>query len=185
MGLFGSLCGLLGGDNFDGGKHYIGRPYYDSLPSGGRELEEFMAAGGTFIMPATNTTHLYYEAKKVYDKLPEDVLRYLVLQINSGSAREEMPLTYLRDFVKTNLSLGWKEFCLLYTWTWADLVSHTPKCSVPLSLVREADEKTRIAIERAKTNIECGMHRYEEFLRGIPQYRIMQVLMEFQTGEGL
>ena len=185
MGLFRFLRGLLGGDNFDGGKHYIGRPYYDSLPSGGHELEEFMATGGTFIMPATNTTHLYYEAKKVYDKLPEDVLRYLVLQINSGSAREEMPLTYLRDFVKTNSSLDWKGFCLLYTWAWSDLVSHTPKCSVPLSLIREADEKTRIAIERAKTNIECGMHRYEKFLRGIPQYRIMQVLMEFQTEENL
>lgn len=81
MGLLNSLLRFLCGQDFDGGKHYVGRPYYDSIPSGGIEFENFMAAGGTFIQPATNTTHLYYEAKKVYDKLPDDVLRYLVLQI--------------------------------------------------------------------------------------------------------
>ena len=185
MGLLNSLLRFLRGQDFDGGKHYVGRPYYDSIPSGGIELENFMAAGGTFIQPATNTTHLYYEAKKVYDKLPDDVLRYLVLQINSGAAREEISLEYLRDFVKANSSLDWMDFCLLYTWAWSDLVSHMPKNSVPSALAREAEDKTRIAIDRAKINIECGMHRYEEFLRGIPQYRIMQVLMEFQGGMGV
>jgi len=30
----------------------IGKEYYDSIPTGGTELEEFMAIGGTFIMPA-------------------------------------------------------------------------------------------------------------------------------------
>ena len=30
----------------------IGKEYYDSIPTGGTELEEFMAIGRTFIMPA-------------------------------------------------------------------------------------------------------------------------------------
>lgn len=130
MGLLRSLFNFGGNEDFDGGKHYVGRPYYDSLPDRGRELEDFMAAGGSFIMPATNATHLYYEAKKVYAKLPEDVLRYLVLQINSGAARDELPLAYLRDFVKENTSLSWADFCLLYTWVWSDFVEHIPKRSV-------------------------------------------------------
>ena len=45
----------------------VGREYYDSIPTGGKELEEFMAIGGSFIMLAVNSTHLYREIKKVYD----------------------------------------------------------------------------------------------------------------------
>lgn len=32
----------------------IGKEYYDSIPSEGKELEEFIAIGGTFILPAVN-----------------------------------------------------------------------------------------------------------------------------------
>ena len=100
----------------------IGEEYYDSIPTGGKELEEFMAIGGTFIMPAVNSTHLYREIKKVYDKLPEDVARYLALQINSGAAREEFSNDALIKLVKKHSARNWRELCMDYTWEWSSRV---------------------------------------------------------------
>ena len=158
----------------------IGRAYYDSIPTGGKELEEFMAIGGTFIMPAVNSTHLYREIKKVYDKLPEDVARYLALQINSGAAREEFPNDALIKLVKKHSARNWRELCMDYTWEWSSRVGGIGPKNVPVAMKSDADNKTDAAITRADEFIRKGNRRYEEFLRSIPQWKIMQVLMEFE-----
>ena len=157
----------------------IGKEYYDSIPTGGTELEEFMAIGGTFIMPAVNSTHLYREIKKVYDKLPEDVARYLALQINSGAAREEFPNDALIKLVKKHSAGNWRELCMDYTWEWSRLVGGIDPKNVPAEMKSDADKKADAAITRAEEFIGKGSKRYEEFLRSIPQWKIMQVLMEF------
>ena len=158
----------------------IGREYYDSIPTGGKELEEFMAIGGTFIMPAVNSTHLYREIKKVYDKLPEDVARYLALQINSGAAREEFPNDALIKLVKKHSARNWRELCMDYTWEWSSRVGGIGPKNVPVEMKSDADNKVDAAITRADEFISKGNRRYEEFLRSIPQWKIMQVLMEFE-----
>ena len=158
----------------------IGKEYYDSIPTGGTELKEFMAIGGTFIMPAVNSTHLYREIKKVYDKLPEDVARYLALQINSGAAREEFPNDTLIKLVKKHSAENWRELCMDYTWEWSSRVGGIGPENVPAEMKSDADKKADAAIIRAEEFIGNGNKRYEEFLRGIPQWRIMQVLMEFE-----
>ena len=158
----------------------IGKEYYDSIPTGGTELEEFMAIGGTFIMPAVNSTHLYREIKKVYDKLPEDVARYLALQINSGAAREEFPNDALIKLVKKHSAGNWRELCMDYTWEWSRLVGGIGPKNVPAEMKSDADKKADAAITRAEEFIRKGNRRYEEFLRSIPQWKIMQVLMEFK-----
>ena len=158
----------------------IGREYYDSIPTGGKELEEFMAIGGTFIMPAVNSTHLYREIKKVYDKLPEDVARYLALQINSGAAREEFSNDALIKLVKKHSARNWRELCMDYTWEWSSRVGGIGPKNVPVEMKSDADKKADAAITRADEFISKGNRRYEEFLRSIPQWKIMQVLMEFE-----
>ena len=158
----------------------IGREYYDSIPTGGKELEEFMAIGGTFIMPAVNSTHLYREIKKVYDKLPEDVARYLALQINSGAARGEFPNDALIKLVKKHSAENWRELCMDYTWEWSSRVGGIGPKNVPVEMKSDADKKADAAITRADEFISKGNRRYEEFLRSIPQWKIMQVLMEFE-----
>ena len=158
----------------------IGREYYDSIPTGGKELEEFMAIGGTFIMPAVNSTHLYREIKKVYDKLPEDVARYLALQINSGAAREEFSNDTLIKLVKRHSARNWRELCMDYTWEWSSRVGGIGPNNVPVEMKSDADKKADAAITRADEFISKGNRRYEEFLRSIPQWKIMQVLMEFE-----
>ena len=158
----------------------IGREYYDSIPTGGKELEEFMAIGGTFIMPAVNSTHLYREIKKVYDKLPEDVARYLALQINSGAAREEFSNDTLIKLVKRHSARNWRELCMDYTWEWSSRVGGIGPKNVPVEMKSDADKKADAAITRADEFISKGNRRYEEFLRSIPQWKIMQVLMEFE-----
>ena len=158
----------------------IGEEYYDSIPTGGKELEEFMAIGGTFIMPAVNSTHLYREIKKVYDKLPEDVARYLALQINSGAAREEFPNDALIKLVKKHSARNWRELCMDYTWEWSSRVGGIGPKNVPVEMKSDADNKVDAAITRADEFISKGNRRYEEFLRSIPQWKIMQVLMEFE-----
>ena len=158
----------------------IGREYYDSIPTGGKELEEFMAIGGTFIMPAVNSTHLYREIKKVYDKLPEDVARYLALQINSGAAREEFSNDALIKLVKKHSARNWRELCIDYTWEWSSRVGGIGPKNVPVEMKSDADKKADAAITRADEFISKGNRRYEEFLRSIPQWKIMQVLMEFE-----
>ncbi len=158
----------------------IGKEYYDSIPTGGKELEEFMAIGGTFIMPAVNSTHLYREIKKVYDKLPEDVARYLALQINSGAAREEFPNDTLIKLVKKHSARNWRELCMDYTWEWSSRVGGIGPENVPAEMKSDADKKADTAITRAEKFIDKGNRRYEEFLRSIPQWKIMQVLMEFE-----
>ena len=158
----------------------IGKEYYDSIPTGGTELEEFMAIGGTFIMPAVNSTHLYREIKKVYDKLPEDVARYLALQINSGAARGEFPNDALIKLVKKHSAENWRELCMDYTWEWSSRVGGIGPNNVPVEMKSDADKKADAAITRADEFISKGNRRYEEFLRSIPQWKIMQVLMEFE-----
>lgn len=158
----------------------IGREYYDSIPTGGKELEEFMAIGGTFIMPAVNSTHLYREIKKVYDKLPEDVARYLALQINSGAAREEFSNDALIKLVKKHSARNWRELCMDYTWEWSSRVGGIGPKDVPAEMKSDADKKADTAITRAERFIDKGNRRYEGFLRSIPQWKIMQVLMEFK-----
>lgn len=158
----------------------IGEEYYDSIPTGGKELEEFMAIGGTFIMPAVNSTHLYREIKKVYDKLPEDVARYLALQINSGAAREEFSNDTLIKLVKKHSARNWRELCMDYTWEWSSRVGGIVPKNVPVEMKSDADKKADAAITRADEFISKGNRRYEEFLRSIPQWKIMQVLMEFE-----
>lgn len=158
----------------------IGEEYYDSIPTGGKELEEFMAIGGTFIMPAVNSTHLYREIKKVYDKLPEDVARYLALQINSGAAREEFSNDALIKLVKKHSARNWRELCMDYTWEWSSRVGGIVPKNVPVEMKSDADKKADAAITRADEFISKGNRRYEEFLRSIPQWKIMQVLMEFE-----
>lgn len=158
----------------------IGEEYYDSIPTGGKELEEFMAIGGTFIMPAVNSTHLYREIKKVYDKLPEDVARYLALQINSGAAREEFSNDTLIKLVKKHSARNWRELCMDYTWEWSSRVGGIVPKNVPVEMKSDADKKADAAITRADEFISKGNRRYEEFLRSIPQWKIMQVLMEFK-----
>ena len=158
----------------------IGKEYYDSIPTGGKELEEFMAIGGTFIMPAVNSTHLYLEIKKVYDKLPEDVARYLALQINSGAAREEFSNDALIKLVKKHSARNWRELCMDYTWEWSSRVGGIGPKNVPAEMKSDADKKADAAITRADEFISKGNCRYEEFLRSIPQWKIMQVLMEFK-----
>lgn len=158
----------------------IGEEYYDSIPTGGKELEEFMAIGGTFIMPAVNSTHLYREIKKVYDKLPEDVARYLALQINSGAAREEFSNDTLIKLVKKHSARNWRELCMDYTWEWSSRVGGIGPKNVPVEMKSDADKKADAAITRADEFISKGNRRYEEFLRSIPQWKIMQVLMEFE-----
>ena len=158
----------------------IGEEYYDSIPTGGKELEEFMAIGGTFIMPAVNSTHLYREIKKVYDKLPEDVARYLALQINSGAAREEFSNDALIKLVKKHSARNWRELCMDYTWEWSSRVGGIGPKNVPVEMKSDADKKADAAITRADEFISKGNRRYEEFLRSIPQWKIMQVLMEFE-----
>lgn len=158
----------------------IGKEYYDSIPTGGTELEEFMAIGGTFIMPAVNSTHLYREIKKVYDKLPEDVARYLALQINSGAVREEFPNDTLIKLVKKHSAENWRELCMDYTWEWFSRVGGIGLEIVPAEMKSDADKKADTAITRADEFISKGNCRYEEFLRSIPQWKIMQVLMEFE-----
>ena len=158
----------------------IGREYYDSIPTGGKELEEFMAIGGTFIMPAVNSTHLYREIKKVYDKLPEDVARYLALQINSGAAREDFSNDALIKLVKKHSARNWRELCMDYTWEWSSRVGGIGPKNVPAEMKSDADKKADTAITRAEKFIDKGNRRYEGFLRSIPQWKIMQVLMEFE-----
>lgn len=158
----------------------IGEEYYDSIPTGWKELEEFMAIGGTFIMPAVNSTHLYREIKKVYDKLPEDVARYLALQINSGAAREEFSNDTLIKLVKKHSARNWRELCMDYTWEWSSRVGGIGPKNVPVEMKSDADKKADAAITRADEFISKGNRRYEEFLRSIPQWKIMQVLMEFK-----
>ena len=158
----------------------IGKEYYDSIPTGGTEREEFMAIGGTFIMPAVNSTHLYREIKKVYDKLPEDVARYLALQINSGAARGEFPNNALRKLVKKHSSGNWRELCMDYTWEWSRLVGGIDPKNVPAEMKSDADKKADTAITRAEKFIDKGNRRYEGFLRSIPQWKIMRVIMEFK-----
>ena len=158
----------------------IGKEYYDSIPTGGTELEEFTAIGGTFIMPAVNSTHLYREIKKVYDKLPEDVARYLALQINSGAARGEFPNDALIKLVKKHSAENWRELCMDYTWEWSSRVGGIGPKNVPVEMKSDADKKADAAITRADEFISKGNRRYEEFLRSIPQWKIMQVLMEFE-----
>ena len=158
----------------------IGREHYDSIPTGGKELEEFMAIGGTFIIPAVNSTHLYREIKKVYDKLPEDVARYLALQINSGAAREEFSNDTLIKLVKRHSARNWRELCMDYTWEWSSRVGGIGPKNVPVEMKSDADKKADAAITRADEFISKGNRRYEEFLRSIPQWKIMQVLMEFE-----
>lgn len=158
----------------------IGREYYDSIPTGGKELEEFMAIGGTFIIPAVNSTHLYREIKKVYDKLPEDVARYLALQINSGAAREEFSNDALIKLVKKHSARNWRELCMDYTWEWSSRVGGIGPQNLPVEIKSDADNKADAAITRADEFISKGNRRYEEFLRSIPQWKIMQVLMEFE-----
>lgn len=158
----------------------IGKEYYDSIPSEGKELEEFIAIGGTFILPAVNSTHLYHEIKKVYGKLPEDVARYLALQINSGAAREEFPNDALIKLVKKHSDGNWRELCMDYTWEWSGRVGGISPKNVPAELKSDADKKADAAITRAERFISEGNRRYEEFLRSIPQSKIMQVLMEFK-----
>ena len=158
----------------------IGKEYYDSIPSEGKELEEFIAIGGTFILPAVNSTHLYHEIKKVYGKLPEDVARYLALQINSGAAREEFPNDALIKLVKKHSDGNWRELCMDYTWEWSSRVGGISPKNVPAELKSDADKKADAAITRAERFISEGNRRYEEFLRSIPQSKIMQVLMEFK-----
>ena len=158
----------------------IGREYYDSIPTGGKEREEFMAIGGTFIMPAVNSTHLYREIKKVYDKLPEDVARYLALQINSGAARGEFPNDALIKLVKKHSAENWRELCMDYTWEWSSREGGIGPKNVPAEMKSDADKKADAAITRADEFISKGNRRYEEFLRSIPQWKIMQVLMEFE-----
>ena len=158
----------------------IGEEYYDSIPTGGKDLEEFMAIGGTFIMPAVNSTHLYREIKKVYDKLPEDVARYLALQINSGAAREEFSNDALIKLVKKHSARNWRELCMDYTWEWSSRVGGIGPNNVPVEMKSDADNKADAAITRADEFISKGNRRYEEFLRSIPQWEIMQVLMEFE-----
>ena len=158
----------------------IGKEYYDSIPTGGTELEEFMAIGGTFIMPAVNSTHLYREIKKVYDKLPEDVARYLALQINSGAARGKFPNDALIKLVKKHSAENWRELCMDYTWEWSSRVGGIGPKNVPAEMKSDADKKADTAITRAEKFIDKGNRRYEGFLRSIPQWKIMQVLMEFK-----
>ena len=158
----------------------IGKEYYDSIPSEGKELEEFIAIGGTFIIPTVNSTHLYHEIKKVYNKLPEDVARYLALQINSGAARGEFPNNALRKLVKKHSSGNWRELCMDYTWEWSRLVGGIDPKNVPAEMKSDADKKADTAITRAEKFIGKGNRRYEGFLRSIPQWKIMQVLMEFK-----
>lgn len=183
MGVFSWLFGACGRSRYDvdeAGNRYRGRPYYDSLPTGGSDLDDFLSIGGTLIVPATNSTHLYYEIRKVYGKLPDDVARYLALQMNSGAAREEMNNDFLISLVKNHSGQGWEGLCFDYTWEWSSRVGGAARSMVPYDLRCDADVKIRQAICRAARNIELGMSRYEDTLRGVPQYRIMQVLAEFE-----
>lgn len=181
MGLFSWLHGGSQYDVDELGNKYRGRPYYDSIPSGGSDQEDFMLLGGTLIMPATNSTHLFYEICKVYDKLPIDVSRYLALQINSASAREEMSNRYLISLVNQHSGQQWEKLCFDYTWEWSSRVGGIDRTAVPYDLRCDADGKIKQAIHRAARNIELGMKRYEEMLRAVPQSRIMQVLNEYEA----
>ena len=143
------------------GSKNIGKEYYDSIPTGGTELEEFMAIGGTFILPAVNSTHLYREIKKVYDKLPEDVARYLALQINSGAARGEFPNDALIQLVKKHSAENWRELCMDYTWEWSSRVGGIGPKNVPAEMKSDADKKADAAIIRAEEFIRNGNKRYE------------------------
>ena len=153
---------------------YIGRPYYDSIPTGGKELEDFMAIGGTLIMPATNTTHLYYEIKKAFPDLEDVAAKYLALQINSSAAREELPESTLKSFVQKYQSLDWKDLCRAYTWEWNERVGGIPNYTIPDDLKMDAEKKIIVAIERAAEDIKHGMVRYAPVLMAASRERIYE-----------
>ena len=67
-----------------------------------------------------------------------------------------------------------------YTWEWSSRAGGIGPKNVPAEMKSDADKKADAAIIRAEEFIRNGNKRYEEFLRGIPQWRIMQVLMEFE-----
>ena len=112
--------------------------------------------------------------------MPEDVARYLSLQINSGAAREEFSNDALIKLVKKHSARNWRELCIDYTWEWSSRVGGIGPKNVPVEMKSDADKKADAAITRADEFISKGNRRYEEFLRSIPQWKIMQVLMEFE-----
>lgn len=104
----------------------------------------------------------------------------MALQINSGAAREEFPNDALIKLVKKHSDGNWRELCMDYTWEWSGRVGGISPKNVPAELKSDADKKADAAITRAERFISEGNRRYEEFLRSIPQSKIMQVLMEFK-----
>ena len=68
--------------------------------------------GGTFILPAINSTHLYLELKKVYKEWSEDFTRYLALRINSFAANDKIPDDVLVKLVELYLEAPWHDLCI-------------------------------------------------------------------------
>ena len=82
--------------------------------------------------------------------------------------------------VKKHSDGNWRELCMDYTWEWSSRVGGISPKNVPAEMKSDADKKADAAITRAEKFIGKGNRRYEGFLRSIPQWKIMQVLMEFK-----
>lgn len=158
-----------------------GNEFYDAIPTVGKELEDFLVQGDTFILPAVNSTHLYLELKKVYKEWSEDFIRYLALRITSFAANDKIPDDVLVELVGLYSEESWHDLCIAYTWEWAFCVGGIDENSIPMSLSLTADTKVETAIKRAEKFIMAGNKRYEFLLRSIPKSKIKQELVEFRT----
>ena len=144
------------------------------------KLAKFMMRGGTFTLPAVNSTHLYYQIRRVYDKMEPACAAYFALLINSAAVRDKFSefclLTMVRDFKSDD---DWANLCSMYVCMWQESVAGkyiSPNRIVELGL---HDQILR-CIERSKQDILSGGRQYENLLRGMSQAQVMSVVFGFQ-----
>lgn len=141
----------------------------------------FILKGGTFTQPAINTTHLYYQIRRVYDKMDPGCAAYFALHINSSCARAEFSPRLLRRLTgEFSSDDDWKRLCSTYTFMWQELVCHKtimPRQAVELGL----HDMVMKAIDEAAREIKFGSHRHENFLRNLPQSKVLALTIEYEN----
>lgn len=143
------------------------------------KLIRFGMRGGSITQPAINSTHLYFQIRKVYDKMEPACAAYFALQINSSCARKEFSKRLLLMMVKDfKTDEDWKSLCSMYTAMWLERVARNNVSSRQMVELGISDMIYK-SIESAKQDIIRGGTQHEKWLRGLSQTSVLEVVLEY------
>lgn len=134
----------------------------------------FGIKGGTFTQVAENVSYLYYQAKRVYENMPENFARFMSIWLNTAGCRELFSEAEIYKFVTTHEDYEWKDVCLDYSWRFAAMTGAPSRFEVPSNVRNDMDSKTFKVIDDVRRKVERGrIRKREEYvLRNIPQHVI-------------